>query len=337
MTSPAHFENLATGRRNFLAGAITLAASGLVTATPTPKSGAEDAAARLFRTLTAEQRRIIAFGWDHREKDRGLLRTFVSNNWKVTAPSVKSGFYTPAQQTLAHEVFQRLVSPTWYPRFLKQLKDDTEGRPWGEEQSLAFFGLPDGKFQMVLTGRHLTLRADGNSEPHAAFGGPIFYGHAAESFNEKPDHPGNVFWPQAILANKLFPMLGDEQKKEVLEAKAPPEAAVGFRKDPATIQGLPVSEMTPAQKKHLAATLDILVEPFRQEDADKARACLATRGGLDACRIVFYKSGNLGNDEVWDNWRLEGPAFVWHFRGSPHVHVWVNIADDPSIPLNARG
>ena len=95
--------------------------------------------------------------------------------------------------------------------------------------------------------------------------------------------------------------------------------------------------MTLAQKKHLAATLDILVEPFRQEDADKARACLATRGGLDACRIVFYKSGNLGNDEVWDNWRLEGPAFVWHFRGSPHVHVWVNIADDPSILLNARG
>jgi hypothetical protein len=38
---------------------------------------------------------------------------------------------------------------------------------------------------------------------------------------------------------------------------------------------------------------------------------------------------------VWDNWRLEGPAFVWHFRGSPHVHVWVNIAGSPSVPTNA--
>jgi len=26
---------------------------------------------------------------------------------------------------------------------------------------------------------------------------------------------------------------------------------------------------------------------------------------------------------------------VWHFRGAPHVHVWVNIADDPKVELNA--
>ena len=26
------------------------------------------------------------------------------------------------------------------------------------------------------------------------------------------------------------------------------------------------------------------------------------------------------------HWRVEGPAFVWHFRGAPHVHVWVNVA-----------
>ena len=40
---------------------------------------------------------------------------------------------------------------------------------------------------------------------------------------------------------------------------------------------------------------------------------------------------------MWDNWRLEGPAFVWYFRGAPHVHVWVNVADDPILPLNAKG
>jgi len=38
---------------------------------------------------------------------------------------------------------------------------------------------------------------------------------------------------------------------------------------------------------------------------------------------------------VWDNWRLEGPSFVWWFRGSPHVHVWVNVADSPDVELNA--
>ncbi len=34
-------------------------------------------------------------------------------------------------------------------------------------------------------------------------------------------------------------------------------------------------------------------------------------------------------------WRLEGPAFIWHFRGIPHVHTWVHVADDPAVKLNA--
>ena len=55
-----------------------------------------------------------------------------------------------------------------------------------------------------MTGRHMTLRCDGNSTEHVAFGGPIFYGHAASGFNEKADHPGNVFWPQALAANKVY-------------------------------------------------------------------------------------------------------------------------------------
>ena len=36
----------------------------------------------------------------------------------------------------------------------------------------------------------------------------------------------------------------------------------------------------------------------------------------------ILREGDIGNDGEWDNWRLEGPAFVWYFRGSPHVHVW---------------
>ena len=63
--------------------------------------------------------------------------------------------------------------------------------------------------------------------------------------------------------------------------------------------------------------------------------CLGVQGGLDQCHLAFYEEGDLGNDGVYDNWRLEGPSFVWYFRGRPHVHVWVNVADDPSPKLNA--
>ena len=73
------------------------------------------------------------------------------------------------------------------------------------------------------------------------------------------------------------------------------------------------------------------------ETGDEAMACLKAQGGLDNCHLSFYQSNDLGNDGEWDNWRLEGPSFVWYFRGSPHVHVWVHVADDPSVKLNARG
>ena len=57
------------------------------------------------------------------------------------------------------------------------------------------------------------------------------------------------------------------------------------------------------------------------------------RTGLEACNLAYYSQEDIGDDGVWDNWRLEGPSFVWHFRGSPHVHVWVNVADDPAAKI----
>jgi len=68
--------------------------------------------------------------------------------------------------------------------------------------------------------------------------------------------------------------------------------------------------------------LSSLIEPFRKDDQDEALRCLTKQGGLDACSLAFFTEDDIGRDEVWDNWRLEGPSFVWYFRGAPHVHVW---------------
>jgi hypothetical protein len=53
-------------------------------------------------------------------------------------------------------------------------------------------------------------------------------------------------------------------------------------------------------------------------------------------RLAFYADSTLGSDGEWDNWRLEGPSFVWYFRGKPHVHVWVHVADSPKVELNSE-
>lgn len=220
---------------------------------------------------------------------------------------------------------------------MTQLKDDSDGAPWGAHQSIAIFGEPGtDKFEFVLTGRHQTLRADGNTQDHVAFGGPIFYGHAAESANEKADHPGNVWWPQAVAANKVYQMLDEKQRKRALADKSPSEQAVAFKgKKVAEAAGLPVKEMSGDQKEEMQKVLALLIDPFRTEDRDEAMACLKKQGGLDGCVLTFYADRDIGNDKVWDNWRLEGPSFVWYFRGSPHVHVWVNVADDASVKTNS--
>ena len=326
-------------RRGLLRSATAAAAATafrgpFAAADAAPADTAESLAARLHASLTPEQRTQVCFPWDYVHPKFGLLRRRVGNNWNATAPAVAGDFFTKDQQRLVREIFEGLIEPDWHARFDQQLEDDTGG--FGHGQSIALIGEPgSGKFQFLLTGRHMTLRCDGDSEDHVAFGGPIFYGHDAGGFNEEKDHPGNVFWPQAVAANGVYAMLDGRQREAAVVAKVPPENAVAFRprgQDPA---GIPVSELSTDQRGELERVLGILLEPYRTVDRDEVRGCLTKQGGLDRCRLAFYQEGDIGDDRVWDNWRLEGPAFVWHFRGAPHVHVWVNVADSPDVPTNA--
>jgi hypothetical protein len=318
---------------------VPLFATAKVQAAPTPTSAAETAVKALYDSLDDKQRQTICFDWDYKD-NRGLLRTHVSNNWQITKPHIRSNFYTRQQQIIIHDIFKGITNPEWYARFLKQLRDDTGGKKWGEDQSIAIFGTPgSGKFEFVITGRHMTLRADGNSEAHVAFGGPIFYGHAASGGTEKIGHPGNVFWEQARKANFVYQLLDKKQQEAALVTDSPHEADVEFHGAKGKYPGIPVAELSADQKGELQKVLLCLVDPFRKEDREEALECLQRQGGLDKCSLAFYKDADKGNAQFgeWDNWRLEGRAFVWYFRGQPHVHVWVNVADDPSVPLNAKG
>src|SRR4029079_177710 len=128
-----------------------------------------------------------------------------------------------------HDVFKGIINPEWYTKFMKQLKEDTGGQEWGAKQAIAIFGKPgEGKFEFVMTGRHMTVRADGNTESHVAFGGPIFYGHAASVCAAKVHHPGDVCWHQAVMANKVYGALEAKQQEQALLEKRPHESAVAF-------------------------------------------------------------------------------------------------------------
>lgn len=289
----------------------------------------------LYESLSPKQKESVCFSWDHQETERGLLRTRVANNWDVTEYYVNDDFYTDDQRALIRAIFEGLYQDDWHARIDKQLTDDSGG--FGDQNSIAIFGTPGTeRFEFVLTGRHMTIRCDGNSAEHVAFGGPIFYGHAAESFDEGPDHKGNVFWHQALEANKLYQALdGKQQKLALVPRGLPREQNVGFRGQDGKFQGIPITELSPDQRERVQEVLRVLIEPYRKSDRDEAIACLKSQGGIDACHLAFYQQNDIGKDGVWDNWRLEGPSFVWHYRGAPHVHVWANVADSAKVKLNA--
>ena len=215
------------------------------------KAASETLVKKLYDLLTPEQKAEVCFDWDYTD-DRGLLRTRVSNNWNITDVDklrVGGDFFAKDQQDLIRELFLSLYNPDWHERILKQLRDDAGG--YGRSQTFALFGTPgSGQFEFVMTGRHLTIRCDGDSAENMAFGGPIFYGHAAEGFNEKADHPGNVYWHQALKANALFKMLDGKQRQLALIEKAPPEANVEFQGKTERLSGIPISELSSDQKSH---------------------------------------------------------------------------------------
>lgn len=325
-------------RRGFLkstsagiaAAAVTtpMLSSATVRAADAPtkkKPTSETLVAQFHKTLTEEQKKIMAFPFDH------PLRREVNNNWHITKAKIASSF-TKDQQAMIREIFMGLHSPEYAKKVFTQVDDDNShaNRRGGFDGcSVAMFGEPGtGKFEFVLAGRHVTRRCDGDSVKGAAFGGPIFYGHAAASFNEPPDHRGNIYWYQAKRANKLFQALDGKQRRIALRDDPRAERktqTVRLTGKKTGLHGIPLSELTKDQKELAMKVMADVLAPFRKADVDESMK-LIEANGIDNLHMAFYSKGDIGNDQVWDIWQIEGPAMVWFFRGAPHVHTWVNIA-----------
>jgi hypothetical protein len=296
-------------------GLLPLAAAPLrAVAAPTTKSAAETTVKRFYDSLTKEQRKVVCFPFNHE------LRRKISANWAITEPTIED-FFTKDQQALLVEIFRGVTSPEGYERFRKQMEEDYGG--FGQYH-VAIFGTPSsGDFEWEMTGRHLTIRADGNSVANAAFGGPIIYGHGTG--DSQKGLPGNVFYYQTRMANEVFQSLDGKQRKLALLSKAPPENAVPLQGSSGRFPGLAIGELSSDQKALVEEVIRVVLAPYREEDVAEALEMQKAGGGLDAQHLAFYESNDIGHDQVWDIWRLEGPTFVWHFRGAPHVHTYVNI------------
>jgi hypothetical protein len=312
----------AFSRRDFLKTTVAAAAASALPAfaNPSPKSKSETLVTTLYKSFSEEQRGNLCFAFTD------PLRLKVDNNWMINKSQKE--LLNADQQAMVREIFLGLHSPEYAERVMQQVVHDAEGDPFEASTAVALFGEPGtGKFEFVLTGRHCTRRCDGDSVEGAAFGGPIFYGHAAQGFNEKPDHPGNLYWYQAKRANEVFQMLDGKQRDLALLGDSRPEKhteTVALTGKTSGLPGIPMTELSADQKAHVRKVLADVLAPFRKEDTDEALK-LVEAAGFDHLHMAFYKNQDVGDDGVWDVWQIEGPQMVWYFRGKPHVHTWVNI------------
>lgn len=320
-------------RRTFLQRSA-LSASALCGVAPTLEAASaaiepETVVKSLYDSLSDVQREALVFDFDH------SLRTKISNNWHITKQRIGS-FLDEDQNAMVREIFLKAHSGEYAETVYEQVVQDSGKKGFGDS-SIAIFGTPGtGKFEFVLTGRHTTRRIDGDSVAGKAFGGPIFYGHAADGFYEGPDHPGNAYWFQARSANKVYQMLdGKQQEKALLEHEPGDDAStIKLKRTTGDLPGLSFADMTEDQREGVRGVLEDLLMPFREADRRESMK-LIEKAGMENLHLSFYEEGDIGNDKVWDNWRIEGPHMVWYFRGAPHVHTWVHISD-PDAPRPGR-
>ncbi len=312
-------------RRDFLkrvgATAAALSLGGLFEAPALargPDEKAEGLVAELAKSLTDEQKRAVLLPWDDPR------RLHVDNNWMVVPRTIGETF-DGDQTRLVEDVVRSVTSEVGYEKIRRTMVDDAGGL---ENYSVALFSDGADRLAFLLAGRHQTIRADGGAEPRFVFGGPVFYGHAVQ-FVERPDHPGNVWWHQARAASRVWRSLDREQRSLAHRILSPDDvaASIALRGPEAAYEGLPVADLSADQRTHLGEVTRLLLEPYRESDAVEVEKAIESNGGFERLHLTFYTAGNLPDREgIFDRWRIEGPGFVWYFRGTPHVHTWLHVA-----------
>lgn len=304
-------------RRSFLAtasavSAATLVSSGRAVFGGSGKPSAENVIGELFQSLTAAQRETVCKSFTD------PLRQQVSANWHVVKPLIGSDFFSKSQQSMAIEIVRQLTSEEGFELIKKQTDYDDGGI---EAYSMAWFGKPgDDKFEWMLTGRHLTLRADGNTQEKTVFGGPVTYGHGEESSPED-----NLFFYQTKKFNEVFGSLNETQRKTALLQKSIPNESQHKVQNVKPFVGLSARELSNDQLELLNGTLSSVLGVYREEDSKEAKDLLEAAGGLKSLYLQYYAEDDLKSDGIWDMWRIVGENVSIHFRGAPHVHAFIHI------------
>lgn len=287
-----------------------------------PGKPAESLVRELYSGLSVEQKHAVCLPWNH-GVDKGLATRLKTYNSVPLGKKLGEAFSKPQQELIRETLKAVLSGEEAYDRLKRGGTWDGAGS--FEGNGVAIFGDPSGKepFSWVFAGHHLTLRCDGNSEPNAGFGGPMYYGHSANGHSDT-----NVYNYQTKQVMSVFDMLNEKQRGKAVVVGNPGDGvgAVKFRPKAEARPGVAYADLDASQQELVTGVMRTLLGPFRKEDGDEVMQLIKTNGGMEKVNLAFYKDDAEKGNDRWDYWRLEGPGFVWNYRVLPHVHCYVNVA-----------
>jgi hypothetical protein len=299
-----------------------------------PARPAEALVRELFDGMTQEQRRTLVLAYDH-----GAGRNNATPTRKRMYNAAINGerigqHYTRPQQELIERILRSISSGE------NGFRQISRNGTWDGSREMTgcgahIFGDPTtNQWAWVFSGHHLTVRCDGNSEPGAAFGGPIYYGHSPDGYSQR-----NIFHYQTRTALSVFDSLTEAQRRRAVVVGSPgeQEPSVRFRPAGEAHPGISAADLTADQRRLVDQVMREVLSPFRREDGDEVMEIVRQNGGAERIHLAFYRDRNAPAAERWHFWRLEGPGFVWNYRVLPHVHTYVNIAARPRQQRNAQG
>ena len=192
-----------------------------------------------------------------------------------------------------------------------------------------------GPYQLLLSGVHLNLRLGSISPEGAAFGGPQVYGD--QRGNERVGLPNNTYLYQLEAAQRLVVALTPAERARARVARAPAQVNVGVQGAGGRFQGVPLADLTPAKRALAREIVAGILDTYAEDSAAYAWQCLERNGGVDAMHFADYdvdfEGGRHAGDGPSQIFRLEGPAAVFHFRGEPHLHAFINVTMDGERPV----
>ncbi len=332
------------GRRALLLGASAaagLALSGAIRRFgllgASPFSGRDHRACleRLFGSLSDNQRKLVCFPWDHPARQ-------LTNTSTIFKHRPHLGTLLRAEQ---RDLVQALVASMLSPPGRHTLEPTIAVDAGGIDAcNLAIYGSPPERgFQLSLSGGHFHLRSPGALPAGVAFGGAIAYGHQVG--NKEFKVPGNSFAFESDLANRVYALLDAKQRAAARVAKDMVEYVVQTQAATGRFPGIAVRELNDEQQAAIRTLLEGIFAAYPESAQSEAWSFIEHNGGLDALHLAYFEhkgfyadgktfaeldAGERASrpDPYFQVWRVEGPGTVIHFKGSPHVHAYINIARD---------